>query len=77
MRRGAKAAWEESLALCRRLVATTGGTPELLRDLSVALDRVGDLHSAAGDAESAKAAREESLALTELVNARTTPTAER
>ena len=73
----AKAAWEESLALRRRLVATTGETPQSLRDLSVVLSRIGDLHSAAGDAELAKAACEESLALTELVNARTTPTAER
>ena len=59
----ATAAHEESLALVRRLVDAYGETPESLRDLSISLNRVGDVRGAAGELASATAAHEESLAL--------------
>ena len=59
----ATAAYEESLALGRRLVDAYGETPWSLRDLSVSLNKVGDVRRAAGELGSARAAYEESLAL--------------
>ena len=50
-------------ALSRRLVERYGETPEALRDLSVSLERVGDVRRASGDVAAAAAAYEESLGL--------------
>ena len=47
----------------RRRVDAYGETPESLRDLSISLDRVGDVRRAAGELASATVAYEESLAL--------------
>jgi tetratricopeptide (TPR) repeat protein len=59
----AESAYRESLALSRQLVERLGGTPESLRDLSVALDKVGGVAQAQGDWAQAESAYRESLAL--------------
>ena len=65
----AKVAWEESLAIDRRLVETMGETPQGLRDLSVSLKRIGSLHEIAGDMAEAEAAYGESSALRQKLDA--------
>ena len=55
--------YQESLALDRRLVDAYGETPQALRDLSVSLDRLGDVQRETGEVAAATAAYEESLAL--------------
>ena len=59
----AREAAEESLAIMRKLAAADPGNAEWQRDLSVSLDRVGDVRLAAGDRAGALAAYEESLAI--------------
>ena len=59
----AKAAYEEALAIARRLVRTTGETPQTLRHLAASLNRMGDIHGSVGDTVAAEAAYEESRAL--------------
>ena len=56
-------AYEESLALRRRLVDTYGETPQALRDLSVSLNSLGQVRRETGEVAGATAAYEESLAL--------------
>ncbi len=56
-------AYEEALALCRQRSQTQGATPEALRDLSVSLNKMGDIRSARGELAEAAEAYEESLAL--------------
>jgi tetratricopeptide (TPR) repeat protein len=59
----ASRASEEALALTRQLRQLLGDTPETLRDLSVSLERVGDVQRARGELQAASASFEESLAL--------------
>jgi tetratricopeptide (TPR) repeat protein len=59
----ATASYSEALALARRLRDQVGETPQTLRDLSISLDRVGDVRREVGDLAAAGAALEESLAL--------------
>ena len=47
----------------RRLLDAYGETPQALRDLSVSLDRLGDVQRETGEVAAAAAAYEESLAL--------------
>ena len=63
----ATAAYEESLALDRRLVDAYGETPQSLRDLSISLGRVGDVRRETGELSIADSAYEEAIALTRLV----------
>ena len=49
--------------LDRRILDAYGDTPIALRDLSVSLDRVGDIARDSGDLDSARAAYTESLEL--------------
>ena len=60
---GARKAADESLAIARRLAAADPGQVTRQRDLSVALEREGDVAQAAGDAAAAGAAYAENLAL--------------
>ena len=62
-RAGALAAYEESLAIMRKLAAADPGNAGWQRDVSVSLDKVGDVRLAAGDRAGALAAYEESLAI--------------
>ena len=48
---------------CRRLVDAYGETPQALRDLSISLDRLGDVRRETGEVAAATAAHEESLVL--------------
>ena len=59
----ALAALEEALSLCRQLRAVLGDTPEALRDLSVSLNKVGDVQRRLGHVPAANAAFEEALSL--------------
>jgi tetratricopeptide (TPR) repeat protein len=59
----ARGAYEESLAIARRLVAKDEGNTGWQRDVSVSLIKLGDLKLRAGDAAGALAAYEESLAV--------------
>ena len=59
----ATTAFEESVALGRRLLAAYGEAPQSLRDVSVSLDRLGDVRREAGDLTAATIVFEESLAL--------------
>jgi tetratricopeptide (TPR) repeat protein len=61
--REANRACEEALALCRERRQSQGETPEALRDLSVSLNKVGDIRRARGELSAAAEAHEESLAL--------------
>ena len=45
----------KSLDLRRRVRETVGDTPQTLRDLSVSLERVGDIERALGNLEAARA----------------------
>jgi tetratricopeptide (TPR) repeat protein len=58
-----RATYEEALALGRHRRQVVGDTPEALRDLSVSLNKVGEVRQARGQLEQAAAAYEESLAL--------------
>ena len=62
-RAGALAAYEESLAIRRKLAASDPGNAGWQRDLSVSLNKVGDVRLAAGDRAGALSAYEESLAI--------------
>ena len=62
-RAGALAAYEESLAIRRKLAEADPGNAEAQRDLSVSLDKIGDVKLQAGDRAGALAAYEESLAI--------------
>jgi len=57
----ARVAYDESLEICRRLIAVTGENPQALRDLSVSLERVGDVDRALNRFEEARTAYAESL----------------
>jgi tetratricopeptide (TPR) repeat protein len=59
----ALAAYEEGLAIRRRLAALDPNNTQWQRDVSVSLDRIGDLKARAGDAPAALAAYEEGLAI--------------
>ena len=59
----ALAAYEESLAIRRKLAAADPGNAGWQRDVSVSLNKVGDVRLAAGDRAGALAAYEESLAI--------------
>jgi len=54
---------EQALALARTLRQQLGDSPQVLRDLSVSLEKVGDAARARGDLERAREAFDESLAL--------------
>ena len=54
---------EEAVDLWRSMLDEKGETPQGLRDLSVSLGGVGDIHRSAGELAAAKTAYEESLAL--------------
>ena len=54
---------EESLVVRRRLLDTYGVTPQALRDLSIGLGNLGDLHFECGELPAAIAVYDESLAL--------------
>jgi tetratricopeptide (TPR) repeat protein len=58
--------YEESLAIARRLSEELG-TPESLRDVSVSLNKVGDIEQARGDLDGALSRYEESLAIQQLL----------
>jgi tetratricopeptide (TPR) repeat protein len=60
---GALAVYEEGLANARKLAAADAGNASWQRDLSVALNKIGDVRLAARDRPSALAAYEESLAI--------------
>ncbi|WP_170205826.1 tetratricopeptide repeat protein, partial [Archangium gephyra] len=60
--RDASRAYEEALSLSRQRRQNQGETPEALRDLSVSLDKVGDIRRARGELSAAAEAYEESLA---------------
>ena len=53
--------FQESLQVCRQIVAEFGKMPESLRDLSVSLDRVGDVWAAQRQWQDALACYQESL----------------
>ncbi len=59
----ARVAFEESLALCRRLRGTLGDVPQTLRDLSISLNDLGLVYQDSGDFESARLAYAEMLAI--------------
>ena len=59
----ATAAYEESLALDRRRLDAYGETPRALQDLSVSLNRLGDVRHDSGVLPDAVVAYEESLSL--------------
>ena len=59
---GALAAYEESLAIARDLAARDKGNAGWPRDVSVSLNKLGDVRVAQGDLSGALAAYEESLA---------------
>ncbi|KAA0220104.1 MAG: hypothetical protein EDS66_14695, partial [Planctomycetota bacterium] len=69
-RDAALAAFEEGLALRRRIAREFGETPEALRDLSVSLFRVGWVLCEAGAGERAVTSMTESLAYITEVNRR-------
>jgi len=58
----ARSVYAESLE-SRRLIAATGETPQSLRDLSVSLNKAGDVNSALNCFEEARTAYAESLAI--------------
>ncbi len=60
---GALAAYEESLAISRRLADANNGNAGLERDASVSLDKIADVKRSTGDQTGALAAYEESLAI--------------
>jgi len=60
---GALVAYEECLAILRRLAAIDPGNARWQRDLSAILVKVGDMRLAAGDRAAALLAYEESLAI--------------
>ena len=60
---GALAAYEEGLRIARDLAARDKGNAGWARDVSVSLDRVGDVRVAQGDLPGALEAYEESLAI--------------
>ena len=60
---GAAEAYEESLAISRKLLTQLGETPQVLRDLSVSLNNVGRVAFDLGQGEAARTAYEESLAI--------------
>ena len=60
----ARAASEESLATIRKLAATDPGNVLWQRDVSVSLEKVGDVRRAAGDRAGALSAYGESLDVT-------------
>jgi tetratricopeptide (TPR) repeat protein len=62
-RAGALSAYEESLAILRKLAAADPGNAGWQRDVSVSLEKVGDVRLAAGDRTGALSAYEESLAI--------------
>jgi hypothetical protein len=62
-RAGALEAYEESLAIRRKLAASDPGNTGWQSDLGVGLARVGDVRLAAGDRMGALSAYEESLAI--------------
>jgi tetratricopeptide (TPR) repeat protein len=62
-RAGALAAYEESLAIMRKLAAADPGNAGWQRDVGVGLERIGDLQLAGGDAAGALGAYGESLAI--------------
>ena len=61
--KGALAEYEESLALTRRLADKNQGNAQLQRDMSVSLDKIGDVKRSQNDNAGALAAYEESLAI--------------
>ena len=71
---GALAAYEESLAIFRKLAEADKGNTEWQRDISVSLNKLGDLKLRAGDAAGAVAAYEESLAIARKLAERTRAT---
>ncbi len=52
----ARAAFEEALTIDRRLVETTGETPQTLRDLAVSLGRMDSIRQAAGETDATRPA---------------------
>jgi len=58
---GAQGAYTESLEISRGLLQQYGDSPQTLRDLSVSLDKVGNVRREAGDVSGAQAAYAESL----------------
>ena len=64
----ARAAYEESLDLCRRLHAALGESPQVLRDLSVSLNKLGDVGQQSGRLEAARGAYAEALELAHRFN---------
>ena len=62
-RAGALTAHEESLAIARKLAAADPGNVVWQRDVSVSLNKVGDVRRAAGDRPGALSAYEEGLAI--------------
>ncbi|MBN8517853.1 MAG: hypothetical protein J0L71_08260, partial [Candidatus Accumulibacter sp.] len=59
----ARSAYGEGLELRRRLRTSLGDTPQVLRDLSVSLERVGGVAADLGDLEAARSAYGEGLEL--------------
>jgi len=53
----------EALNICRQRIQNIGDTPETIRDLTISLNRIGDVRRAQGDLAAAADAYEESLAL--------------
>jgi tetratricopeptide (TPR) repeat protein len=62
-RAGAIDAYEEGLSITRRQAAADPSNARLIRDLSVSLDRLGEVRLAGGDWAAALAAFEESLGI--------------
>ncbi|MCP4308093.1 MAG: tetratricopeptide repeat protein, partial [bacterium] len=60
---GAVAAYEQGLAIARRLAETDSDNTGWQRVVSISLDRIGDVKLRAGDAAGAVAAYEEGLAI--------------
>ena len=64
----ARAAYTESLALCRDLRAALGDSPQVLRDLSVSLDKLGEVELLSGRLDAARAAYTEAYELANKLN---------
>ena len=60
---GARAAYQESVAVMRRLVEDASGNIGLQRDLALSIDKLADVQRAMGDIAGALAGYEESLVI--------------
>jgi len=74
---GALAAYEENLAIARKLAAADPGNAQWQRDVSVSLNKVGDVRLNTGDRAEALAAYEEGLAIRRKLAATHTGNADR